>query len=265
MKICRSYESSHRSPLSSELADRGHLVRLVVVGGETELHASFRDACIFLCISLEEVGCRNVWASLRIEDTSYGLEVVPRIVHFKSGIEVVLSLAFSEKEKLLVRNRAERVAALLPEIEWNEVGSIATETVHAYFYSPELHCVDHCETHFRIVEVEVCHVSPVLDRRHDFAVFVCIPLRMLLNPPVVPRCVVCNPVYDHAHASVVTACNYVLELLKSSELRVYTLVIADAVWRVHGLDLSYRVDRHEPYYVGTQSLDGIKVLSYRIE
>jgi hypothetical protein len=58
---------------------------------------------------------------------------------------------------------------------------------------------------------------------------------------------------------------HILELFKGSELWIHTLVIADAVWRVDCLDLAYRIDRHEPYNIGTQSLDRIKMLSNRIE
>ena len=74
-----------------------------------------------------------------------------------------------------------------------------------------------------------------------------------------------NPVDDYAHALLMAKRDHVLELLESTELRVDALVIADAIWRIHGLDLSYRVDRHEPYHIGTQSLDRIKMLSNSIE
>ena len=99
---------------------------------------------------------------------------------------MVLSLTLCKKEELMVRNSAERVAALLPEIERNKVCSIAAEAVDTHLGNPELHRVDHCETHFRIVEVKVSNVSPILDRRHDLSILVSIPLRIRLDPLVVP-------------------------------------------------------------------------------
>ena len=86
----------------------------------------------------------------------------------------------------MVRNSAERVAALLPEIERNKVCSIAAEAVDTHLGNPELHGVYHGKTHLRIVEVKVSDVSPILDRRHDLAILVSVPLRIRLDPLVVP-------------------------------------------------------------------------------
>ena len=193
------------------------------------------------------------------EHATEGAEPTPGIVQVETGLEVVLALAFGEHQEV-VAGAAELGDAVFPEFEGHIVGRIAAEAVDADLYDPELHGVNHSLAEFRIVEVQVSDIVPAgTGRADDFAgIIVGVPLRVVLDPLVVPGGMVGDPVDDDGHAALVGTVYEGLEILEGTEFRVDGSIILDAIGTLYGfLDTEF-ANRHEPYDVGSEVLDGVQ-------
>ncbi len=163
---------------------------------------------------------------------------------------MVVPYAFGEEEKLVVRDGAEGVDCLHPEIVRHIVGGIAAETIHPDLGHPPFHRVNHREPHFGIVEVQVGHVRPVRVFGEDYVPFPVLGVPVLVfRPGVVPSRVVCHPVHDYGHSAFVAGGNHLAEAFNCPKFGVDRFVVTDAVRGIFGVHLAYGINRHEPHYI----------------
>ena len=172
---------------------------------------------------------------------------------------MVLALALGEHQQVMA-GAAQLGDAVLPEREGDIVGRIAAETVHADLDDPELHGVDHGLAELRVVEIQVRDIVPAgAGGMDDFAILIMgVPLRMFLDPGIVPGGVVGDPVDDDGHALFVGVGDEGLEVFQGAEFRIDGLVILDAIRALDGFLDPDLADGHEPYDIGTQVLDSIQ-------
>ena len=193
------------------------------------------------------------------EDAAEGAEPTPGVVEVEAGLEVILALAFGKHQEI-VACAAELGDAVFPEFEGYIVGGIAAETIDADFFNPEFHGIDHGLAESRIVEVQVSDIVPAGTGRADdiTCLIVGVPIRMVLDPLVIPGGMVGDPVDDDGHTALVGAGYEGLEVLEGTEFRVDGRIVLDAIRALDSfLDTEF-ADGHEPYYVGSEILDGVQ-------
>ena len=236
-----------------------------MIGGEAQLDLACWQAVVFGLVGLDEV---RGWSAL--EHLHKLVLIVPTIVHVEAAhSEVVDVLALCQHHDLTwCSSLSQLVDGILPEVGRHAVGHIAAETVDAHFDYPELHGINHGLAHVLIIIIEVSHVFPIPGLRTNNGIclgIVCVPIRVLFHPGMIPSRVVGHPVEDDSHPMLMADLGEVLEIVDGAELRCDGLVVADAVGRVLALLDADGVDRHHPHHVDAQIADGVDARSNGVE
>ena len=88
---------------------------------------------------------------------------------------------------------------------------------------------------------------------------------MLCNPRIVPSGVIRYPIDNDRHVAVVRFCSECAQIGQCPVFTSHFIIILDAVWRIHGVDLSDWINWHEPNDVDVQRLQLIQSVDYPLK